>query len=659
VAAVAGTVAPLSGCHDGSDAPQLAASGDDGSGHGAPTEATARANAAVLEELPFADEQDFEDARRGFLAARKEAAIRTDDGRQVWNTDDFRFLDGPAPDSVHPSLWRQARLNAIHGLFEVTEGIYQVRGYDLANMTLIRGDTGWIIIDPLTTIETAAAAMELVREHLGDRPVTGVIYTHSHIDHFGGARGVLSDADIEHGVPVVAPQGFVREAVSENVLAGNAMSRRAVYMFGFVLPPSVRGHVDCGLGKASTPGTFSLVIPNDIITATGQERTIDGVRMVFQNTPGAEAPAEMMIWLPDAKALCSAEDVTRTLHNLYTLRGAKVRDALAWSDYIDEALGLFPQAEILFASHHWPTWGSERIRQYLTGQRDLYKYIHDQTLRLANGGATPREIAEQIELPPALARTFGNRGYYGTVSHNAKAVYQHYFGWFDGNPANLHPLPPAQSASRYVEFMGGAEAVLDKARASYEAGDYRWAAEVLNHLVFADAANDVARSLLADTYDQLGYQAESGPWRDFYLTGARELRLGTQKPPFDATSGAIDVVAAMPTDLFFDALAVRLNGPKAFDSQVVLNFVFTDIGETHVVDVHNAVLHHHRGEPREDADATVKLTRTTWNAIATEQTTMPAQILAGNVDIDGSRISLLSFFSWLDTPVTNFNIVTP
>ena len=634
------------------------ASGADDSDHVAATPQTAGANAEVLATLPFEDETDFEDARRGLLAQREDPIILDAEGAEVWNLEKFAFQTGESPDSVNPSLWRQARLNRIHGLFEVVEGIYQVRGYDLANMTLIAGDSGWIVIDPMTTKETAQAAFALVTEHFGPRPIKALIYTHSHIDHFGGAGGILTDADVADGVPVIAPEGFVVEAVSENVLAGTAMSRRASYMFGFLLHRGARGHVDSGLGKASTPGTFTLIRPTETISETGTELVIDGVRMVFMNTPGAEAPAEMMIYLPDWHALCGAENVSHVLHNLYTLRGAKVRDALRWSGYIDEAIGLFPDVEVLFASHHWPTWGNERIVDYLKKQRDAYKYVHDQTLRLANHGLTPIEIAEQLELPESLARTFALRGYYGTVSHNSKAVYHHYFGWFDRNPANLHPLPPREAALRYVDFMGGADAVVEKARASYALAEYRWVATVLNHVVFADPQHQAARELLADTYDQLGYQAESGPWRDFYLTGANELRSGVGTLPFEATSQS-EVVRAMPSGLFFDALAVRMNGPKAADGDVVLNFVFTDIGETHVVEIENAVLHHHQGEAREDADATLKISRASWNEIVTGSVTLPQKLLAGEVDIDGNRLALLGFFSLLDEFEPNFEIVTP
>ena len=650
----------LAGCSEREGEPgRLAASQDDASGHVAPSPFTVDANAKVLGELPFSDQTDFEDANRGFLAARQDAVIRTEAGLVVWNLDDFAFEEGDSPDSVNPSLWRQARLNRIHGLFQVTDRIYQVRGYDLANMTLIAGDTGWIVVDPMTARETAAAALDLVASKLGPRPIRALIFTHSHIDHFGGARAVIPDPAAAKDVPMIAPEGFLVEAASENVLAGITMSRRAAYMFGFLLGRGPRGHVDSGLGKASTPGTFGLVAPNRIVSETPTEMTLDGVRFVFQNTPGSEAPAEMMIWLPDLHALCGAENVTHTLHNLYTLRGAKVRDALLWSNYLDEAIRRFgSDVQVLFASHHWPMWGNARIVDYLKKQRDLYKYLHDQTLRLANHGRTPREIAEDLRLPDSLALTFGDRGYYGTVSHDAKAVYQHYFGWFDGNPANLDPLPPEEAAPRYVEFMGGADALLEKARAAYDEGEYRFVAMVLNDLVFAQPDNEAARELLARCYDQLGYQAESGPWRDFYLTGASELRRGAMALPF-RTTGASDIVSAMPSGLFFDALAVRLNGEKAAGKHVLLNFEFTDVGETHVIEVENAVLHHWQAPAREDADVTLRLARSTWDDIVIGKRTMQGAILSGDVDVDGSRLSLLGFFGMLDTFEPTFEIVRP
>ena len=650
----------LLGCGDESrPIRRLPASQDDGSGHTAASEFTAEANASVLGQLPFDDQTDFEDARRGLIARRADPIIRDAKGDEVWNLEKFAFEAGVSPDSVNPSLWRQAQLNNIHGLFRVSDRIYQVRGYDLANTTLIEGDHGWIVIDAMTTKETAGAAMDLVREHLGERPIEALIYTHSHIDHFGGVRGILSEEDLARGVPIIAPEGFLEEAVSENVLAGTAMTRRASYMFGYLIGRGPRLHVDSGLGKASALGSFGLIPPTEIISETPTEMTIDGVRMIFQNTPGAEAPAEMMIYLPDWKALCGAENVSHVLHNVYTLRGAKVRDALAWSNYIQESIDLFGDVEVIFASHHWPTWGNDRVIEYLKKQRDVYKYIHDQTLRLANLGHTPAEIAERLVLPKSLSDTFAVRGYYGTVRHNSKAVYQHYFGWFDGNPAHLDPLPAEESAPRYVEAMGGAEAILKRAGTAYGLGEYRWVATLLNHLVFAEPGNESARSLLADTYDQLGYRAESGPWRDFYLSGAKELRQGIGEFPIDQGSAGVEVVAAMPTGLFFDALAVRMNGPKAEGKHTLINFVFEDIGETHVVEIENSVLHHRLAEPREDADATMKIDRASWDEIVTGRATFQQKLLSGAIDIDGSRLALIGFFASLDAFDPAFDIVTP
>ncbi len=656
---IIGVVLALVGCsRDESIRVQLSPGEDDGSGHSAPSEFTLRANSALLDELPFDDVEDFELARRGFIGALEDPVIRTQGGELVWDPSQFDFVKGDSPGSVNPSLWRQAKLNAIHGLFKVSERIYQVRGYDLANMSLIEGDTGWIVIDPLTTQETSEAAMRLVAEHLGERPVSALIYTHSHIDHFGGARGVVSEADLARGIPVIAPEGFVMEAVSENVLAGTAMSRRASYMFGFMLSRGPRGHVDSGLGKATAIGTFGLIRPNETVSGEGRNMTIDGVEVYFQNTPEAEAPAEMMPWFPELGALCGAENVSHVLHNLYTLRGAKVRDALRWSNYLDAAIAGAGELEVLFASHHWPTWGNAAIIDYLKTQRDVYKFIHDQTLRLANHGYTMSEIAEEIRLPESLARRFANRGYYGTVNHNAKAVYQFYFGWYDGNPANLHPLPPVEAGTRYVDAIGGAAQVLDKARKAIDVGDYRWSAMLLNHLVFAEPQNVEGRALLARAYDQLGYQAESGPWRDFYLSGAKELREGAIELAV-ARTGPIDVVSSMPTGLFFDALATRLNSEKAEGVVSAINFVFVDIGETHVVDIENAVLHHHRAEARSDADATIRLTRELWNRVVTKQTSLQRELLRGDVEVDGNPIKLVQFFGMLDDPTPTFNIVTP
>jgi alkyl sulfatase BDS1-like metallo-beta-lactamase superfamily hydrolase len=540
-------------------------SSPDVAGNTPATTHTAAQNARVAEALPLADTQDFEDAKRGLIASDPELRVVGSDGRAIWDMAAYGFMNGEAPASVNPSLWRQASLNNIHGLFEVTKGIYQLRGYDLANMTLIEGKTGWIVVDPLTAKETAAEAMAFARKHLGDKPVSAVIFTHSHIDHFGGVLGVLSPEEVEERkVPIVAPEFFIDEATSENVVAGVTMSRRALYMFGLRLPRGERGHVGSGLGKGPAHGTFGILQPTETITETTTELTLDGVKLVFQNAPGSEAPSELTFYLPDAKAFCGAEVVSHNMHNLYTLRGAKVRDALKWSGYIDEAIALFGDAEIYFGSHHWPIWGNARVIDFLEKQRDTYKFINDQALRLALHGDTPREIAEQLELPESLRTSFPNRGYYGTLKHNAKAVYQRYFGWYDGNPANLDPLPPAESGAKYVELAGGAANLLEKAKEAYDGGEYRWVAEVVNHLVFAEPDNQDAKDLLAEAYDQLGYQSESGPWRDIYLTGAFELRHGGPAEGINLAS-AMDMIKHAPLERFLDAMAARLKArrPKA------------------------------------------------------------------------------------------------
>ncbi len=646
----------VSGCDAGGPAKPGA---PDAHGFTAPTGATAEANAAVARALPLADERDFEEARRGLVASDPDVVVRAADGRPLWDPKEFGFVAGHAPASVNPSLWRQAKLNSLHGLFQVTEGVYQVRGYDVSNMTWIRGQTGWIVVDPLTSEESAAAALALARKHLGDAPIRAVVFTHSHVDHFGGIRSVLPDEVAATGsVRIVAPQRFVEEATSENVLAGTAMGRRAVYQFGINLPRGERAYVDTGLGKAPVRGALGLRLPTDLVDRTPQPLELDGVRFVFQHAPDSEAPAELTFYLPDRRAWCGAEIVNRTLHNLYTLRGAKVRDALRWSGYIDEALQLFGEAEIAFGSHTWPVFGKERVRAFLKGQRDTYKYIHDQTLRLANEGYTPREIAEQIELPPALASQFANRGYYGTVRHNAKAVYQFYFGWYDGNPASLDPLPPVEAGARYVLAMGGAPEVKRKAREAFERAEYRWAATLADHLVFADPGDAEARELLARCYDQLGYQAESGVWRAVYLSGAQELRHGVQGAEVSARS-AVGMLRHVPLEHFFAAMATRLDGPEAADEAMTLNFVFTDLGETHVLTLENAVLHHARREADPAAAVTVRLTRELFLRMATGQAGLRELIFSDDLAVEGSRTGLLSFFSLFDQPDGRFPIVTP
>jgi alkyl sulfatase BDS1-like metallo-beta-lactamase superfamily hydrolase len=602
------------------------------------TAATRAAQHGAAASLPTEDGQDEARAGRGFVATLPDAVIGP-----MWSLAPYAFVAGDAPDTVHPSLWRQAKLNGRHGLFEVVPGIHQVRGFDLSTVTFVAGERGVIVIDPLTSAEPAAAALALYREHLGDRPVTAVIYTHCHVDHYGGVRGVLpADGELP---PIYAPEGFLRHAVSENVLCGNVMGRRATYMYGALLPVDAQGHVDCGLGKAVSRGAVALVPPTVSITRTGERHVIDGVEVVFQLTPDTEAPAEMNFYFPAQRALCIAENCTCHLHNLYTPRGAPVRDARNWSRYIDEALAMWGEkAEVIFASHHWPRWGRADIARFLTQQRDLYKLIHDQTLRLANHGFIADEIAEQLTLPPSLAAEWHTRGLYGTLNHNAKAVYHRYVGAFDGNPAHLHPHPPVEAGRRYVAAMGGAEAVLAEGRRAYAAGDYRWVAELVNHLVFAEPGNTDARRLQADALEQLGYQAESGPWRDFYLTGAMELR--RPRPPADTPrQGALGQLRALPGDQLLEALAVRVDAHRAPELRFVL--AFADTGERFAVELSNGVLHH---RPT-DADPDVTLTRATLVALVGGE---PVTALP-----EGDRTGLDQLLGVLDRFDFWFNIIEP
>ncbi|MFD7297512.1 alkyl/aryl-sulfatase [Streptomyces sp. NPDC059897] len=612
----------------------------------------------VRERLPFSDTQDFEDARRGLIARRAPNAVTAEDGRVVWDNDTYAFLKGDAPDTVNPSLWRQSQLSAEQGLFEVVEGIYQVRGLDLSNVTFVEGDAGVIVIDPLLSMEPAAAALDLYREHRGERPVTAVIYTHSHADHFGGVKGVTTQEDVDAGrVPVIAPEGFTEHAVAENVYAGTAMARRAAYMYGAALARGPQGQVGAGLGQTTSTGGVTLIPPTLSITTTGHEETVDGVRMVFQMAPDTEAPSEMLIHFPDFRALCAAEDATHTLHNLLTLRGAVVRDPHGWSHYLTETIDLFgDKSDVVFASHHWPTWGQDRVVEFLESQRDLYGYLHDQTLRLINKGWTGAEIAEHLPLPPALENAWNARGYYGSVSHNLKAIYQRYMGWFDGNPAHLWQHPPVEAGKRYVEFMGGADTVVDKARGSFDAGDYRWAAEVLSHVVFAEPDHAAARELLADTYEQLGYGAENGPWRNFYLSGATELRDGRFGTPTVAASA--DVIANLGPTMLFDAIAIQIDGPKAWDEKLSIDVHLTDVDERYRLRLANGVLTYSSASRKTAADVSLAGAVKALSALATTGLT-PEGLERAGVQVQGDASVLGRLAAVLDPGDRDFAIVTP
>ncbi len=626
------------------------------------TEATQSANAAVLRQLPFADQQDFEFAQRGFIARPKSLIIKDANGKTVWDMESYNFIgrNKMAPDTINPSLWRIAQLNTIAGLFKVSDRIYQVRGFDLSNITFIQGDTGWIVFDPLISAEAAKAAYDLVTDNLGKRPVLAVVYSHSHVDHFGGVRGVVDEADVRAGkVMIFAPEGFMEHAISENVTAGNAMSRRAIYMYGALLPRDEKGGVSTGLGQTTSTGTAGLLAPTDIITKTGQEVKLDGVTMVFQMTPGTEAPAEMNTWFPQFKALWMAENCTATLHNLYTLRGAEVRDGKKWANYLDEAIDLYGKdAQFVFQAHHWPRWGNAYVVDYMQKTRDAYKYIHDQTVRLMNHGYTSTEIAEMLEFPAELSQLWYLRGYYGTVKHDAKAVYQKYLGWYDANPANLDPLPPEPAAKKFVEYMGGSAAVIEKARKDFAAGNYRWVTQVMNQVVFADPDNREARELEADALEQLGYQAESGPWRNAYLQGAFELRNGIPKAAGSNTASP-DVLRAMPPEMLFDYLAIRLNGPKASGKKLVLNFTFPDLKSRYVLTVENGVLNYAAGRQSLVADASIITTKENLDSLLTKQASLNQKIASGEFRIDGNKEALAELFDLLDTFPFWFNIVTP
>ncbi|MFG2892375.1 alkyl/aryl-sulfatase [Streptomyces sp. NPDC048248] len=608
-----------------------------------------------MSAVPVDDHADFADADRGFIAPLDPPHVLAADGRVVWDAGAYGFLGGNCPDTADASLWRQGRLVGRQGLYEVTEGIYQLRGLDLSNMTLVEGEHGVIVIDPLRSAETAAAGLELYRKHRGDRPVTALIYSHSHEDHFGGGRGVLPHG--QDRVPVLAPAGFLEHAVSEKVYAGTAMTRRAVYMYGAELPKGPAGQIGCGLGTAASTGTRTLIPPTVDITSTGQEEIVDGVHIVFQLTADTEAPAEMNFYLPAHQALCLAENVTHTLHNILPLHGGAVRDCRNWAHHLNEALALFgDDAEIAFASHHWPTWGKERIGSLLTHQRDLYAYLHDQTLRLLNQGLTGAEIAEELRLPPALERVWANRGYYGSVSHNVKAIYQRYLGWFDGNPAHLWEHPPVEQARRYVQVLGGVEAAYEAGKRYAAEGDLRFAATLLNHVVFADPGHTRACLELAAVYERLGHGCENGTWRNFYLTGAMELRGTLAEVPPDATGP--EVAVALSVDRLLDSLAIRIDGPAAAEFTLSFDLYVTDQDRTWRLTLSNGALTHLGSpgppspSPERRPDLTLRLTKVQLLGLLAGRE-------AGGVEQEGDAGALQRLMGLLVDPDPNFSIVTP
>jgi len=626
----------------------------------AATEATKKANQEIADYLPFSNKQDFEDAKRGFIADLPSPIIKGEAGNTVIDLSQYDFLkkEGATPDTVNPSLWRQSQLLATRGLFKVVDGIYQVRSIDLANVTFVRGKTGWIVIDPLTSSETAKVALDLVNDKVEKLPVSAVIFTHSHVDHFAGLRAMVDEKDVKSGkIPVIAPEGFMEEAVSENVFAGNVMSRRASYMYGNLLPKDPQGNVGGGLGLTTAAGTITLFEPSKIISKTGEKMTVDGIEVEFQMAPGTEAPAEMLFYFPQFKVIDLAEDANHTLHNILTMRGAKVRSAKKWADTLSETIEMWgDDAVASMGSHHWPQWGQGKVVEHLEKQRDLYKFINDQTLRMANQGMTMHEIAEAFVLPDSLGKEFYNRGYYGNLKHNVRATYQLYQGFWDGNPSTLDPLPPVEEAKKYVEMVG-ADKMLATAQAAYDKGEYRWSATVSNKLVFADPTNQKARDLTAAALEQMGYQAESGPARNFYLTGAKELRDGVQKAATPNTSSP-DIIRGMTPGMLFDYLAVRLNAEKAEGKELVINVRFTDLEQDYALTVKNSVLNY-KAKATDKADVSLTISKADLDDIQLGLATLEEQVANGKLKIEGRKEVFTEFLGLLDTFEFWFEVVAP
>ncbi|EGW1914609.1 MBL fold metallo-hydrolase [Salmonella enterica] len=624
------------------------------------TQYTQQINQQYIKNLPFSDRQDFADAQRGFIAPLPDHGILNNtDGKPYYRADDYKFdINASAPQTINPSLWRQSQLNGISGLFKVTDRMYQVRGQDISNITFIEGKTGLIVIDPLVTAGAAKASLDLYYQNRPHRPIVAVIYTHSHTDHYGGVKGIVSEEEVKSGkVQIIAPEGFMEEAISENVLLGNIMSRRALYSYGLLLPHTPQGNIGNGLGVTLTTGLPTIIAPTKLITKTGEKMTIDGLEFEFLMAPGSEAPAEMHFYIPALKALCTAENATHTLHNFYTLRGAKTRDTSKWTEYLNETLDMWgSKAEVLFMPHTWPVWGNQHINDYIGKYRDTIKYIHDQTLHLANQGYTMNEIGDMIKLPKNLENNWASRGYYGSVSHNARAVYNYYLGYYNGNPADLHPYGQVEMGKRYVKALGGSAHAINLARDAYRQGDYRWAAELLKQVIAANPGDQAAKNLQADTFEQLGYQAESATWRGFYLTGAKELREGVHK--FNhGTTNSPDTIKGMTVEMLFDYMAVRLDSSKAAGKDISLNFNLSD-GDNLNLTLENSVLNYRQSlQPK--SDASFYMSRTDLHDVLTGQAKMAELIKAKKVKVIGNAVKLDEIIGCLDNFDLWVNIVTP
>ena len=622
------------------------------------TPTTIEKNQAWYSLLDFDDRSEYDNAAKGLIAAPETLELKDESGKVVWSQKAYEFLEGKeAPDTVNPSLWRNTQLNHYYGLFEVTDGIYQVRGYDMANITFIKGDTGWIVFDPLMTVECSQAAFELVKENLGDYPVVAIVISHPHVDHFGGIKGIVSEEEVkERKIPIIVPEGFEEHAISENTYAGTAMGRRAGYQYGAMLEPGETGSMSIGIGMGQSKGTISYITPNDTIKETGEIRTIDGIRMEFQMTPGTEAPAEMNTWFPQKKALWMAENCTGTLHNLYTLRGAAVRDGNAWAKYIMDAITLYgDEAEVVFQSHNWPHWGNEVIHQYLLDTAAIYKFINDQTLMYINQGLTETEIASTIQLPKDMEKVWYTRQYYGTLAHNAKAVYQKYMGWYDANPVHLAELTPTESAKKFVHYMGNTDHIMEKAREDFDKGEYEWVAQITNILVYADPENRGARLLCADAMEQLAYQAESGTWRNAYLSGAKELREGIVKDQKYRTSSSSDLRSGMTPTMLLDYMGIILDSNAAENLNFKANFIVKDLNESYLLTVKSGVLLYQVDTSADDADVTWTTTKQGMIAFISGD----ADILAKAVQVEGDTELLGKLNSYMRQFEFFFPIIEP